>query len=371
MSKLGVGIIPGIIIVVAIVTLVSLPSEETKDLGPITIVANLPITGSAGSIGIEDRDGLQLAVDKVNASGGINGRSVELVILDNETDLEKAKEIFLETEKTHNPLLHISALSFITTGMGQLAEESEVVLIALSAVAPEVTQNRDWVFRYFPMAAEEAVPTLQTLKKLNVNNLGILYLNDEFGRSIANEVGTQFENSGKIVTQESFENNDTFFHDQITKLQNEDAIYVVGFPDHVKMILPQLREANYQGEILTSSDGATFDIFAMPESQGVYLAAPTIYDTNFQLSSKVSFAYHQKYDKQLDYNSANSYDVIRLLQGLLDEEEISRENLKKLLNSGYTYSGLFGHVKVEPKNHDMTFQLFPAKISKGVLEFES
>ena len=370
MSKLGITIIPGIIIVVAIVTLVSLPSEETEDLGLITIVANLPITGSGSSIGIEDRDGLQLAIDNLNDSGGMNGRSIELVILDNETNLEKAKEIFLETEQTYKPLLHISALSFITTGIGQLAEESEVVLIALSAVAPEVTQDREWVYRYFPMASEEAMPILQILKKLNVNNLGILYLDDEFGRSIANEVSTQFENSGKTVTQESFENDETLFHDKITKLQNEEAIYIVAFPDHIEIILPQLRQANYQGEILTSSDGATFDIFAMPESEGVYLAAPAIYDINLQLSSKISFDYQQKYGKQLDYNSANSYDVIRILTGLLDGNEISRVNLKKMLDSGFSYSGLFSHVKVEPKNHDMSFQLFSAKISEGVLDFE-
>jgi branched-chain amino acid transport system substrate-binding protein len=364
-------IIPGIIIIVAIITLVSLPSDEIEDLGPITIVANLPITGSGSGIGIEDRDGLKLAVDELNAFGGINGKNIELVIVDNETNLEKAKKIFLETEQTYKPLLHISALSFISTDVGQLAEESEVVLIALSAVAPEVTQDRDWVFRYFPMAKDEAVPILQTLEKLNVNDLGILYLNDIFGKSITSEVKTQFENLDKIVSTESFNEYETFFHDKITKLQNKDAIYIVGFPDHIILILQQLREVNYQGEILTSSDGATFNIFAMPESQGVYLAAPAIYDSNFQLASKISYDYKQKYGKSFDYNSANSYDVIRILNGLLDEEEVSRVNLKDILSSGYDYSGLFGHVTVEPKNHDMTFQLFPAKISKGVLEFEN
>jgi len=367
MSKLGLSIIPGIIILVAIVTLVSLPSEETEDLGPITIVANLPITGPGSGIGIENRDGLQLAVDELNASGGINDRNIELVIIDNETKLDKAKEIFLESEQIHNPLLHISSLSFITTGLGPLAEEHEVLLIALSAVAPEVTQDKKWVFRYFAMADEEAVPILQTLKKLNVNNLGILYLDDEFGRSIANAVAIKFENS---VTQEPFDPNADDFKENITKLQNEDAIFIVAFPDYIKIILKQLREANYQGDILTSSDGATFEIFAMPESDGVYLGVPVIYNSNFQLASQIGLAYEEKYDKGLDHNAANGYDIIRILNGLLDEEEISRESVKDELNSGFTYSGIFGTVKVLPKNHDIPFQLYPAKIVNGEIEFE-
>ena len=103
MSKLGVGIIPGIIIVVALVVVLSLPADKTDDLSSITIVANLPITGPGSGIGIEERDGLQLAVDQLNSSGGINDRNIELIIVDNETDLDKAKELFLETEQAHEP----------------------------------------------------------------------------------------------------------------------------------------------------------------------------------------------------------------------------------------------------------------------------
>ena len=368
MSKLGVAIIPGIIVIVSLIVVLSLPTQGTHDSSSIIIVANLPITGSGSDIGIENRDGLQLAVDELNSSGGINDRNIELIIVDNETNLVKAKEIFLETEQIHEPLLHISSLSFVTTGLGPLAEEHEVLLIALSAVAPEVTQDKEWVFRYFAMADEEAVPVLQTLKKLNVNNLGILYLDDEFGRSIANAVAVKFENS---VTQEPFDPNADDFKENITKLQNEDAIFIVAFPNYIEIILKQLREANYQGDILTSSDGATFDIFAMPESDGVYLGVPIIYNSNFQLASQIGLSYETKYNKGLDHNAANGYDIIRILNALLHEEEISRDSVKDALNSGFTYSGVFGTVQVSPKNHDIPFQLLPAKIVNGEIKFEN
>jgi branched-chain amino acid transport system substrate-binding protein len=174
MSKIGIGIVPGIVIVVALVIAISIPADESNDLELITIVANLPITGPGSGIGTENRDGLQLAVNELNSFGGFNGKTIELIVIDNETDLEKAKEIFLESEQNHNPLLHISSLSFISTGLGSLAEENKILLIALSAVAPEVTQDKEWVFRYFAMADEESIPILQILEKLNVNNLVIL-----------------------------------------------------------------------------------------------------------------------------------------------------------------------------------------------------
>jgi|FLOH01.1.fsa_nt_gi branched-chain amino acid transport system substrate-binding protein len=367
MVNQGIIVAPAIIIVVFLIVVFSLPEEKSNGTELITIVANLPITGPASGIGIENRDGLQMAVDELNMSGGINGNQIELVIVDNETDLEKAKKIFLETEQTHEPLIHISALSFISTGLGQLAEENDVLLIALSAVAPEVTQDKEWVFRYFAMAEEESIPILQTLKKLNVDNLGILYLDDEFGRSIANTVATKFDNS---VTLEPFAPNTKNFKENIAKLENKDAIFVVAFPDYIEIILKQLHETDYQGEILTSSDGATFKIFSMPESEGVYLGAPIIYNSDFQLASQIGILYETEYGKELDHNAANGYDIIRILNGLLNEKETSRELLKDELNAGFTYSGIFGTIQVTPKNHDIQFQLFPAKIINGEIQFE-
>jgi ABC-type branched-subunit amino acid transport system substrate-binding protein len=366
MAKQGIAIISGIIITVILVVVFSLPSESNETQS-ITIVANLPITGPASGIGVENRDGLQLAVNELNSSGGINGKNIELIIFDNETDLEKAKEIFVETENTHDPIVHISALSFISTGLGPLAEENETLLIALSAVAPEVTHEKEWVFRYFAMAEEESIPIIQTLEKLNINNLGILYLDDEFGRSITNAVATKFENS---VTTEPFEPNSEDFKENIEKLKNQDAIFIVAFPDYIEIIFKQLREANYQGEILTSSDGATFKIFAMPESDGIYLGLPVVYNSNFQLAAQIGLAFENEYDRKLDHNGANGYDIIRIINGLLDGEKVSSKDLKNSLSSGFTYSGIFGTIVVLPNEHDITFNLLPAKIINGEVEFE-
>ena len=367
MAKQGIAVVSGIIISVVLVVALSLPEDTSKNFDSVKIVANLPITGPGSGIGIENRDGLQLAVNEINSSGGINGKQIELIIKDNETNLEKAKEIFLETEQTHDPLFHVSALSFVSTGLGEIAEENQILLVALSAVAPEVTQDREWVFRYFAMADEESIPILQTLEKLNVKNLGILYLDDEFGRSIANAVATKFEHS---VTKEPFDPNSNDFKENIAKLQNEEAIFIVAFPDYIEIILKQLREANYQGDILTSSDGATFEIFAMPESDGVYLGAPIVYNSNFQQSAQIGLAYEKEYDKGLDHNAANGYDIIRILYATLDGDEVSQKNLKDKLNSGFTYSGIFGTIEVLPKEHDLQFKLFPAKIINGEIEFE-
>jgi len=342
--------------------------EESVGREPIKIGVTLAETGPASGLDIEIRDGMLMAVDEINSRGGINGRPIELIFVDNETNPEKAKKDFLEIEETHAPLLYISSTSTVSTAVSPLAEEHEVVLM-VSATAREITVDKQWTYRYFAMADVEAGPILQILDDLEIKNLGILYLNDEYGRDVSNEIGTRFENSEGIVSKEPFEPNVTDFKENIAKLQNEDAIYVVAFPDYVEIIFKQLREANYSGEILAPSDAVTFKIINMPEADGVYLTAPIIYDTKFLFASTVSENFESRYNKQFDHFAANGYDIVRLLGGLLQNEELTRDNVKRVLDEGFSHSGVFGSVDVLPGEHDISFPLFPSQVVDGKLVF--
>jgi len=279
--------------------------EESVIIQPIKIGVTLSETGPGSGSDIEIRDGMLMAVDEINSFGGINGRPIELIIVDNETNQEKAKKDFLEIEETHAPLLYISSLSTITTAVSPLAEEREVVLMAVYASATNLTVEKKWTYRYFPMSDVDAVAILQILDDLNVKDLGILYVNDEYGRSASNEVAARFENSEGIVTQESFELNAIDFKENIAKLQNEDAIFVAAHPIFLETVYKQLREANYSGEIISDSGAAIPSVFNMPETNGVYVIAPIIYDTKFLFARTVSENFESRYNKEFDLLSAN------------------------------------------------------------------
>ncbi len=335
----------------------------------IKIGVTLPITGTANEIGDQMRNGMQMAVDEINSRDGINGRPIELIIVDNETNPEKAKKDFLEIEETHAPLLYISSLSSLSTAVSPLAEENEVVLIALGATAPGGPKQKEWTYRYFPTADDEVIPIMRILKDFNVNNLGILYQNDEFGRSVLVAIETEFENDEGTINKELFAPDAVYYKDQIVKLQNEDAIVIIAWPEHVELILKQIREVDYQGHIIGSSDAATPFVFNMPEANGMYLATPIIYDSNFLFASTASENFESRYNKQFDHWAANSYDIFRILGGLLQNEELSRDNVRRILDEGISYSGVFGSVEVLPGEHDISVRLFPSQVVDGKLVF--
>jgi len=84
----------------------------------------------------------------------------------------------------------------------------------------------------------------------------------------------------------------------------------------------------------------------------------------------VSENFESRYNKQFDHNAANGYDVIRILGGLLQNEELSRDNVKRVLDRGFSYSGVFGSIDALPEEHDIAFPLHPAQVVNGKLVFK-
>jgi len=367
MSKRSPLIITSIVVVVALIGIFYFaePDQESIKIG-----VTLSETGVSNAIGIENRDGMLMAVDEVNSSGGINGRPIELIILDNQSSAEKAKENFLELENTHAPLMHVSSMSTISTAVSQLAEEHEVVLMALSATATIVTVDKEWTYRYFPTAVDEANTITRILDGLNVYNLGILYINDSFGVSVADEIETISQHPDRTTTRESFDLVTSDFKDHIRNLQDTDALTIVTFPEYVQQILNAISEVNYQGYLIGSSDFLINNMASIPEADGVYLAAPPIFDPTFAFAINIGENFESRYDKPMDQNAANGYDFIKLLEQLLEGEELSRDNVKQVLDEGYSHLGVFGNIHVSPGEHDIAFPLSTAQIIDGKLEFK-
>ncbi len=99
------------------------------------------------------------------------------------------------------------------------------------------------------------------------------------------------------------------------------------------------------------------------------MAAPVIYDSSFLFARTVSEDFESRYNKPFDHFAANAYDTVRLVGGLLQNEELTRDNVKRILDRGFSYSGVFGSIDVLPGEHDIAFPFLPAQIIDGKVVF--
>ena len=370
-TQTGFGRIKIIIAVVVVAALLAvLFMLQIVKRETIKIDAVLSISGPGAYSGEGVRDGMLLAVDEINSWGGINGRKIELIIEDSKTNPQEGKEAFNKIETAqHPPLLYVSTLSVISMALAPLAGENEVVLVGLVAAAPKLTEQNDWVFRYHPTAEVGAQPILSILQDLKVKKLGILYLNDEYGKSIFEIIKKKFEATGGTVRSEAFETKEVDYKEQIAKLKDMEAICPLGLYPHFKTAFKQLREENFQGLIIGANGSSEPSVISMPEANGAYVIAPIIYNPNYLFAKELKEKYEAKYDKPLAQYVAIGYDFVNLLAGLLEDKEVSRRRVKDLLEEGFIYPGVFGVLDVKPGEHDVTFPLHPAQIVDGKLKY--
>jgi len=336
---------------------------------PIKIGAILPITGIGSYYGEEVKNGLSMAIEEINAWGGINGRELELIIEDSKSNPEEGAKAFQKIESESHPDLFISVLSSVSTQVVPLAEENQVPLVGLVVMATQFTAGHEWVFRFYAMPRDEMPAVTSILEKLKIARLGILYINDEYGRSTFELLREKFENEGRTTVSESFETADKDFSEKISAVGDTEAIYAVGYTAHMTGVFKQIRETNYQGVLIAGLSVAAPDIRKMPQFDGVYVAAPAVYNPNYPFAGKLKEQYETRYKKDLSHHAASGYDFIKLLDSLLEDKEISRPGIKAALDSGFVYPGIFGEINHKSGEHDIPFPLHPARIVNGELEY--
>jgi ABC-type branched-subunit amino acid transport system substrate-binding protein len=101
----------------------------------------------------------------------------------------------------------------------------------------------------------------------------------------------------------------------------------------------------------------------------VYAGAPLIYNDSFVFAERVSERYRDRYDRPLSHYAATGYDILKIIAGLLEGEELTRQRVIEILERGFTYPGVFGEIRLAEGRNTMYFPLYPARIEEGELRY--
>ncbi|MCJ7489673.1 MAG: ABC transporter substrate-binding protein [Thermoplasmata archaeon] len=360
----------GALVIVAILVasaVFSVGYFRTNEKEPIYIGVLLSLTGHEAAADIDIERTVSIAADEINAMNKLDGRRIELIIRDCESDKNTVEGHFLEIEQEYQPVMYISALSSISIALSPLVEEVGVPLFAVACPSDVVTRNCEWVFGYYSGATDEIYPVMAEIESLNITSMGILHSDDEYGRSVLNVLESAFADLTLSFEIEKFSFGATDVGTQIQNISALDAIYVVGIVSDYLNILPQLKESGYTGTVFMTSDAASPYVRHLPEANGAYVSTPNIYRPTYAYSAGLEYTLKIDYNLPLSHQGAAGYDVLKMATGLLVDEEVSRENLRSLLLNGFEYSGVLGALSTDPGQHQFRIPLFVAQIVGGVL----
>lgn len=336
---------------------------KPADVEPVKIGVISPETGTAAHLA-DVGTGLKLAASEINEWGGINGRPVRIFIEDSRTTPAGGREAFETLETNHRPDLYITVSSVVSMAVAPLAKQHQVPMVGLAVSASGFTEQNNWLFRYHISAASEAKVALSSLFKLHVKRLGILYQDDGYGRSVWKEARQQFEADGGMVRSRGYQVNGDDIGDAVKDMDMMEAVYIIGFKANLMKAIGELRNRNFSGRI-----AATSAVTPTPETEGVYTAAPIVYNPGYAFVDELKQKVEKQTNKRLTHYLVGGYDFLKLLAGLMEERPVNRVGIHGALLGGFVHNGLFGSFKVSQGQQDIYYPIFPARIIDGQLKF--
>ena len=355
--------------IIAVVVLIAALSSAILLLGTDETLKVGAIVGepSEFSHSVEVQSALEMAMADLNEWGGIGRKQVELVIRESATDEEHAIAAFNALEEEHHPLFYIVVGCELMSVLGPAADEIGVPLIGLGS-APGLTEGLDWVFRFYVSAAEEAEVATGMLDALEVESLGILHSVDPHGCGINEALIDEFLALGGTVESEGYDPTGDV-HESITNLSDNDVIYCVGSCGELVTMLSEIRNTGYQGILMVASCGSIPQMWGLPQMQDVYVSAPLIYRAENIYAQDYMERFESTYAIPPTHHGAVVYDIMYLVDGLLEDNDLTRESLKDQLDNGFVFSGTVGILRIDPGEHDFDLAVFPAMISEGGLRY--
>ena len=231
-----------------------LPFCDVESAASFRIGVMEAITGLIGSHGTSRVDAKQMAVDEINETGGVNGRTLELIVADSKCDAQEAINAYNQlTDVDGVKIILGPTCSGAMLGVAPLAEEDGVVLLSASATNPDIATAGDYIFRTALSDSQLGIDTGNLLWADGIRKLATITASTDYAEGVRRTTVAQFEKlGGEVVAGEFYASDQTDFTSELTKLisANPDAIHIAAQSEVAGgTIVKQIRELGFDGPL--------------------------------------------------------------------------------------------------------------------------
>ncbi|MDR1353807.1 MAG: ABC transporter substrate-binding protein [Treponema sp.] len=297
------------------------------DPNTVVIGSVLPLSGPMAAYGEHARNGMELAVEEINASGGVNGRSLRIVYEDDKASPAQAVNAFKRLVSRHKvPAVIGSVTSACTQAIAPLAQSRKTVLLVPASTVVSITDTGDYIFRTcFTDDFQGIVGGNFAVRDLGAAKAAILYdSSTEYSTALMRTFAYAVESQGgEIAAVEAYSSDATDFSSQISRIKSAvpDVIYIPDYYTRVMLISKQIRDEGISVPLIGTDawDGAL--ALGNTNTGGELLNSffSSHYDPGAPEPEVVNFVttYRAKYRATPDSLAALGYDSVYLLRSAL------------------------------------------------------
>lgn len=336
-------------LILSSVTSIFAQSSETIRVGVF-----LDMTGQTSSFGIATNNGIKMAVDEINAAGGIEGRKLDVFLEDDLGSPEKAKEAVKKLIAERN--IHVLLGEVASTNSlfaGPVAQEAKIPMITPSSTNPRVTQIGDYIFRvcFVDPFQGEAMAKF-AFNELKLRRVAIFGdVNSDYSKGLAVNFQDTFKRlGGEILIEQAYTQMDTNFKIQLKSIRKTkpDAIYLPGYYNQVGIIAKQTRELGMNMPLLGGDGWDSPELWKLSgyALKNSYITNHFALDNPEVVVREFVRKYDAKYDSEADALAALGYDTVYLLADALRRaKSADGEGLRDALAATKDFSGVTGKIR--------------------------
>ena len=286
----------------------------------IKVGFNVPLTGFAAADGKSARIGAELAVEQVNASGGVNGKNLELVIYDDQASPKESAPLAAKLITQDGVVAGISgSYSGATRAAATIYQENSTPYISAYAVHPDITRSGDYVFRTSFMGEVQGRAGAKLVgEMMGKKRVSIITLANDFGKSLEAGFKEKAAEFGiEILGEYDYSIKDREFGPIVSKVKAEapDAIYASGYFFTAGPLVSQLRAAGVDVPVIGQEgyDGEMFIKIAGAAAEGVIITTSLDRDSTEPLAQAFIQGFQKKSGYPADMVSASTHTAVLVL----------------------------------------------------------
>ncbi len=330
------------------------------DAGTIVVGHYASLTGAEATFGQSTDRGIRLAIEDLNAAGGLNGKKFDLITYDNKGESKEAGNAvtrLITKDKV------VAVLGEVASGRsmagGAVCQERGVPMISPSSTNLRVTEGRDMVFRVcFTDDQQAAALAKFTRKNLKLSKAAILFDQTQpYSEGLRNDYTKAFEAlGGKVVTSQAYSGGDQDFSAQLTTIRQAEPeiLFIPGYYTEAGNIALQARKLGLTIPLLGADGWDSEQLAAIGKEaiEGSYYSNHSAPDQPGSIGQFIE-KYKAKYEGQVpDALGGLGYDSMMVLADAMKRaKSMDGKDLAKAIGETKGFPGVSGTITIDAKRN--------------------
>ena len=360
-----------LVIVFSLMSLTMVCSPIAMAAGEIRIGFTPPLTNHSAAEGALQIKAIKLALKEINAAGGVNGKKIDLRIVDNQSSNPGALAAIQNAVEQEKVLVLIGVVKSTQVLAISDAIKNYGIPTFIGGTNTNLTrQGNPWLFRVRPDDSIAAAAMVKYIKEnTKMTKIGILNDTDAFGTGGADLVEKYCKESGlRVVKREKFTSKEKDYTAPLLSLKNSGAEIMVVYspnPEDAAVIQRQYRQLGSPFKYIGSPTSQMRDCLNLSKdaAEGL-LAIADFVPGQSEVNKRYAAAYKKEYNEDYDATAAWTYDALKILVAAIKKAGEDRAKIREAILATQGYKGVLGTFDFT-SNGDGLHEVSIVEIEKG------